>query len=70
MPEQRKIVSPCRLICRLDPAARLCVGCGRTLDEIARWLAFTPAERDAIMAALPARLAAEDAASRRRAAGP
>jgi hypothetical protein len=35
----------------------LCVGCGRTLKEIGGWTRFTDAERQAIMRALPARLA-------------
>jgi len=40
------VASPCVDICRLD-AEGLCVGCRRTLDEIAEWLAiyinrFTP----------------------------
>lgn len=39
-----------------------CVGCGRTLREIAAWTRFTDAERDAIMAALPDRLARAAAA--------
>ena len=34
----------------------LCMGCGRTLQEIARWTSLSDAERTAIMAALPARL--------------
>ena len=29
-------VSPCVDICRLD-ADRTCIGCRRTIDEIARW---------------------------------
>ncbi len=33
----------------------VCVGCGRTLDEIARWSEMTDAERDAVMAELPRR---------------
>ena len=34
--------SPCIQICVIDPAARLCVGCGRTLDEISRWAWMSP----------------------------
>ena len=34
-----------------------CFGCGRTRDEIAEWTLYSDAERDAIMAALPDRLA-------------
>jgi predicted Fe-S protein YdhL (DUF1289 family) len=42
----------------LHPTLRLCTGCGRSLDEIACWTELTDAERDQIMAKLPARLAA------------
>jgi uncharacterized protein len=36
---------------------RLCTGCGRSLNEIARWLELAAAERRRIMAELPGRLA-------------
>jgi len=29
--------SPCTGVCTLDSAQRLCLGCGRTLGEIAEW---------------------------------
>ncbi|TKD52082.1 DUF1289 domain-containing protein [Sphingomonas baiyangensis] len=51
------MVSPCILVCTLDDASGWCLGCGRTGDEIARWTAMQPAERDAVMAMLPARMA-------------
>lgn len=47
--------TPCLKICTLDAGSGLCRGCGRTLDEIARWTSMTDAERAAIMAELPAR---------------
>jgi predicted Fe-S protein YdhL (DUF1289 family) len=50
------IETPCIKICSLDPQSRLCVGCGRTLDEIARWGGMDTAERTRIMQLLPARL--------------
>ena len=40
----------------IAPATGLCAGCGRTLDEIARWGTMSEAERADIMAALPERL--------------
>jgi len=43
-------------VCLLDAELGLCVGCGRTIDEIASWASMSAAERSAIMAALPARL--------------
>lgn len=52
------IESPCVNICMLDPAPKRCVGCGRTIDEIARWSTMTAAERSRVMSELPARLAA------------
>jgi predicted Fe-S protein YdhL (DUF1289 family) len=48
--------SPCINICRIDDATGWCVGCGRALDEIARWGGTSDADRDAVMAALPARI--------------
>ena len=48
--------SPCINICRIDDATGWCVGCGRTLDEITRWGGTSDADRDAVMAALPARI--------------
>jgi predicted Fe-S protein YdhL (DUF1289 family) len=53
----RNIESPCIKVCVVDPASALCVGCGRTLAEIAGWISFAPAERRRIMAELPRRLA-------------
>lgn len=50
------IQSPCVKICVMDPAARICTGCGRTLDEIARWGGMSDAERARIMGELAARL--------------
>jgi len=31
------VASPCISVCRMDAATGLCVGCLRTLDEIAAW---------------------------------
>jgi uncharacterized protein len=49
--------SPCVKICTYQPGAGLCLGCGRTLAEIAGWTAMSDAERRRIMDALPDRLA-------------
>ncbi len=53
----RPIASPCTNICRMDDATGWCLGCGRTLDEIARWGGTSDADRDAVRAALPERMA-------------
>lgn len=49
------ILSPCIKICAMDPATGLCSGCGRTLEEIARWSLMSDDERMRIMDKLPAR---------------
>ena len=50
--------TPCVQICVIDPRSDLCVGCGRTIDEIAKWGALDEPDRRAIMAGLAARLVA------------
>jgi uncharacterized protein len=49
--------TPCIAVCLIDPKSNLCLGCGRTLPEIARWHRMESAERLSVMAALPARMA-------------
>ncbi|MGV7217287.1 DUF1289 domain-containing protein [Bradyrhizobium sp. UFLA05-112] len=49
--------TPCVAVCMIDPKTKLCFGCGRTLPEIVRWHAMERAERLALMAQLPARMA-------------
>jgi predicted Fe-S protein YdhL (DUF1289 family) len=41
--------SPCISICKLDPATQICIGCGRTIAEIAAWSSLSDAERAAIL---------------------
>ena len=55
-PEPPMIESPCTKICTLDARSGQCLGCGRTIDEIAGWASMTDGERRAIMVVLPARL--------------
>jgi predicted Fe-S protein YdhL (DUF1289 family) len=63
------IESPCVNICMLDSNSKTCVGCGRTIDEIARWSTMTPADRSRVMSELPARLAASKSANAQTATG-
>ena len=49
--------TPCIAVCMIDPKPSLCFGCGRTLPEIARWHRMESAERQAVMALLPERMA-------------
>ncbi|MGB8364221.1 MAG: DUF1289 domain-containing protein [Rhizomicrobium sp.] len=56
------IQSPCNKICTIDSRGAYCIGCGRTLDEIARWASFSDEERAQIMRALAERRARAQAA--------
>ena len=59
-----EVKSPCVEVCQLDAGLGTCVGCLRTLDEIARWSGMDDAERKAVLAALPARRVASRSAKR------
>lgn len=58
------IETPCVKICTLDAGRGLCLGCGRTVEEIAAWAGLTAAERRRIMDALPERLTAFNASQK------
>ncbi len=51
------VPSPCVDICVMDGATDWCLGCGRTIDEIAGWGESSAQARAAVMAELPARMA-------------
>lgn len=56
--QPQPISTPCIKVCAVSGQTGECIGCGRTLPEIARWGAMDETERQAIMAQLPDRLAA------------
>ena len=56
-PVAAPVASPCVNICRMDARSGLCIGCARTLDEIARWSQASTEERRGILALLPERRA-------------
>jgi predicted Fe-S protein YdhL (DUF1289 family) len=60
-PSRPLMQTPCVKVCTLDARSGLCLGCGRTLDEIARWASMSEAERARIMAELARRTARGDA---------
>ncbi|MES2197819.1 MAG: DUF1289 domain-containing protein [Pseudomonadota bacterium] len=62
--------TPCIAVCIMDPRTSLCLGCGRTLPEIARWHQMDTAERQAVMALLAGRMAEAGLAQPELAAGP
>jgi len=51
----RPIPTPCIKVCVVDGESGLCLGCFRTLSEIAHWGALDDPTRSALMAQLPAR---------------
>ncbi len=56
-PEARGVPSPCTSVCTMDTASGLCIGCFRTLDEIAAWSVLDDAGKRRVLAALPTRRA-------------
>jgi uncharacterized protein len=46
------VPSPCISVCRIDASTGLCVGCARTLDEIARWSVLDDDARRAVWTAI------------------
>jgi predicted Fe-S protein YdhL (DUF1289 family) len=51
----RSIKTPCVQVCAIDGDSGLCLGCFRTLAEIAGWSRLTEAEREHVMATAPSR---------------
>jgi uncharacterized protein len=51
------VSTPCINVCVLDPLSALCIGCGRTGEEITAWTTMSETERLAVMAGLEQRLA-------------
>jgi uncharacterized protein len=54
------IASPCIQVCCVEPVSGICLGCYRTLPEIATWSRKTEAERALIMDALESRMSQLD----------
>ena len=51
----KPIRTPCIQVCIVDGESGLCLGCYRTLGEVARWGRLSEAQRAALMEELPAR---------------
>ena len=54
------VPSPCNNVCRMDERSGWCLGCCRTLDEIASWSSLDEERKRAIVEALPSRREAAD----------
>jgi predicted Fe-S protein YdhL (DUF1289 family) len=51
------VSTPCINVCVLDPLSALCIGCGRTGEEITAWATMSETQRLVVMAGLDQRLA-------------
>ena len=45
--KQSQIESPCISVCRMEN--EVCVGCGRTLEEVVEWYNFTDEQKQAVL---------------------
>ena len=52
--------SPCVNLCGIDPVTGWCIGCQRTLDEIAGWGGMSDDEKRRVLEQLPARRQPEE----------
>jgi len=52
------VISPCINICKLDEN-KICIGCYRTLDEIANWTKYTDVQKQAVITQLQSRIQGE-----------
>ncbi|NIO41358.1 MAG: DUF1289 domain-containing protein [Burkholderiales bacterium] len=44
-----QVASPCVNICQMNPDTGYCVGCLRTIDEIAEWLEMSNEEKRKVL---------------------
>jgi predicted Fe-S protein YdhL (DUF1289 family) len=54
MPSLNRVPTPCTGACRYLVGQRLCLGCGRTFEEITAWATMTPPRRAAVWERLAA----------------
>jgi predicted Fe-S protein YdhL (DUF1289 family) len=43
------IDSPCIDLCTTDPESGLCIGCGRTPEEIENWVSFSEKQKEQVL---------------------
>ena len=55
----REIPSPCQNVCQIHPQTGYCIGCLRTLDEIADWLEMSNEEKYRLLERLDQRRGVE-----------
>jgi len=54
------VPSPCVDVCRMDPRTGWCIGCQRSIDEIAAWSTLDDAAKRLVWKELPLRRAHTD----------
>lgn len=59
LPEEGSVPSPCICVCTMDRTTGLCLGCYRTLDEIAGWSAMDDARKREVWGKLLERVGPE-----------
>lgn len=57
------VPSPCQQVCRMDNQGRLCLGCWRTIDEIAGWSRANNSEKLRIWREVKRRFQADQVSS-------
>ena len=55
MPKSPYPTTPCVAVCQIDPKSGFCLGCYRTLKEIAQWGKFSEAHREKLLPELDRR---------------
>ena len=53
----QQVASPCVNVCQIDAQTGYCMGCMRTIDEIADWLEMTNEEKQQVLDRLEQRKA-------------
>ena len=53
----QQVASPCVNVCQIDSRTGYCLGCMRTIDEIADWLEMTNEEKQQVLDRLEQRKA-------------
>lgn len=49
------VASPCIGVCTIDEDSGFCLGCARSLKEVAAWRRLTDSQKQAVLNALPER---------------
>ena len=58
------VASPCTNVCQIDPRSGWCLGCARTIEEIAAWTTLTEADQRTVLARVAQRKASATTAKR------